>query len=395
MNMLIFDNRTESYTIMKNRMASMSKQKVNLLVCMVMLWAAGSSANAGNTADGALLVAGLTEQVKGWFGSDDSAKSTAKRKALYKEWVLPDVAPSPKNNRMEAKKAELGKMLFFDPRLSGDGKMSCATCHNPQYGWSDGFPTARGDKNKVLARATPTVINVGFNKILMWDGREATLEDQAMGPILNPEEMNNTVKKMLRTLKGIPEYVRVFKEAFSGLPPTEGAYRRAMAMYQRTIVANDSRFDHWVSGKADEMSAEEKEGFQVFTDPERGNCAVCHRPPNFTDDGFHNIGLASFGKKDPDLGRFNEKPVRITKGAFKTPPLRNITQTAPYFHDGSAQTLRDVVEHYASGGAVRTNLSPNLKRLNLSTQEKAALVKFLQSLTSELDPDLFKVRLPR
>jgi len=373
----------------------MSKHKVTLLVCMVMLWTVESSASADNSEKGTFLVASLADDVRGWFGGGDEPTSKAKHKALYKEWVLPDVAPSPKNNRMEAKKAELGKMLFFDPRLSGDGKMSCATCHNPQYGWSDGFPTGRGHKNMVLARATPTVINVGFNKILMWDGRESTLEEQAMGPILNPEEMNNTVKKMLRTLKGIPEYVRVFKEAFSGLPPTEGAYRRAMAMYQRTIVANDSRFDRWVSGKTDEMSAEEKEGFKIFTDPERGNCAVCHRPPNFTDNGFHNIGLASFGKKNPDLGRFNQKPVRITKGAFKTPPLRNITETSPYFHDGSAQTLRDVVEHYAAGGAVRTNLSPNLKSLSLSSQEKAALVKFLESLTSEIDPDLYKVRLPR
>jgi len=360
-----------------------------------MLWAVVSIASANDSTNGAIVVAGLTDQVKGWFSSNSSSGAKSRRKAIYKEWVLPDVAPSPKNNPLETKKAELGKMLFFDPRLSGDGKMSCATCHNPQYGWSDGFPTGRGHKNMVLGRATPTVINVGFNKILMWDGREATLEEQAMGPILNPEEMNNTVKKMLKTLRGIPEYVRVFKEAFSGLPPTEGAYRRAMAMYQRTIVANNSRFDRWVSGKSDEMSDIEKEGFNVFVDPERGNCSVCHRPPNFTDNGFHNIGLKSFGRKNPDLGRFIQKPVRITKGAFKTPTLRNVTETAPYFHDGSAQTLRDVVEHYASGGVVRTNLSPNLKSLNLSEQEKTALVKFLQSLTSELDPNLFKVRLPR
>jgi cytochrome c peroxidase len=165
-------------------------------------------------------------------------------------------------------------------------------------------------------------------------------------------------------------------------------------MYQRTVVANDSPFDRWVRGDAEAMTAQQVRGFNVFRDPGKGNCAVCHRPPNFTDNGFHNIGLPSFGKKNPDLGRHGQVPVEMTRGAFKTPSLRNVAQTAPYFHDGSAKTLMDVVKHYETGGVVRTNISPNMIKPDLTEQDKEDLVAFLKALTSDWEPQLAQVTLP-
>ncbi|MDH5327539.1 MAG: tryptophan tryptophylquinone biosynthesis enzyme MauG [Gammaproteobacteria bacterium] len=315
-------------------------------------------------------------------------------KQILSQWLLPNLPQAPGGNRFDKKKIELGKMLFFDPRLSGDGTMSCATCHNPELGWSDGLATAKGHKGKTLKRATPTIINVGFNKILMWDGRAKTLEDQAMGPIVNPEEMHNTVNNMLKTLKGIPGYVSAFKDAFYGLGINQTRVSKALAMYQRMVVSNNSPFDHWLQGDDKAMTPSQIRGFKIFLNPSKGNCAVCHRPPSFTDNGFHNIGLASFGKKNPDLGRHHQVKVGMTRGAFKTPPLRNIAQSAPYFHDGSAATLEAVVDHYANGGVVQSNLSPNFIQANLDAKDKKDLVAFLKALTGKWDPKLAQVTLP-
>ena len=327
-------------------------------------------------------------------GVMQTSNSEAARQILT-EWILPETAPSPNDKPLDPQKVALGKMLFFDPRLSGDGKMSCATCHNPALGWSDGFSTGRGHNGKVLPRATPTIINVGFNNIFMWDGREKSLEAQATGPIVNPDEMHNSVDKMIKTLKSIPGYVREFNKAFYGLGINATRYRTAIAMYQRMVVAHNSPFDRWIQGDVNAMTTQQVRGFEIFRDPGKGNCMVCHRPPNFTDNGFHNIGLPAFGKKNPDVGRFGQIPVDMTRGAFKTPPLRNIAQTAPYFHDGSARTLMDVVNHYTTGGVVTTNLSPNMIKPNLSTQDKKDLVAFLEALTGEVDPSLAEVTLPK
>jgi len=311
------------------------------------------------------------------------------------DWLLPEVAPSPNDNKMDTKKAALGKMLFFDPRLSGNGKMSCATCHVPDLGWSDGRETATGHNGMRLPRATLSIINVGFNKILMWDGRNKELEDQAIDPILDPKEMRNTEKNLLKTLKGIPGYVNAFKDAYWGLGISTNRIARSLAMYQRQVIATNSPFSRWVRGDESAMSESQKRGFEVFTDTERGNCITCHRPPNFTDNGFHNIGLLSFKASAPDLGRFNQKKVNMTKGAFKTPTLWNIAETAPYFHDGSAKNLRQVLNHYISGGKVRTNLSPNMKLLRLNPGEQNDLLEFLNALTGEVDQKLTEFTLPK
>jgi len=311
----------------------------------------------------------------------------------FKEWQLSRSPPSPANNIMNEKKAALGKMLFFDPRLSGDGSMSCASCHDPNRGWADGLPTASGHKGKSLRRATPSIINVGYNEILMWDGRAKSLEDQALGPILNPDEMHNTRKNLVASLKNIPGYVKAFKGAYSGLGINEDRIRRSLAMFQRKIIVKNSPFDRWLQGDNEAMTVQQVRGFAVFT--ENGNCILCHRPPNFTDNGFHNIGLASYAAPSPDLGRHEQKPAKLTRGAFKTPSLRNVAQTAPYFHDGSATSLEAVVEHYAKGGEIENNLSPNMIKPNLTEQDKSDLVAFMKALTGKVDGRLVIVSLPK
>lgn len=305
--------------------------------------------------------------------------------ASLQKWLLPEV-PYPENNKPNAARVELGKMLFFDTRLSGDGNMSCATCHSPLFGWSDGLPTAKGFKSKVLGRASPTVTNSAYNTLQMWDGRKKSLEDQALGPMLSNAEMNVDLSMALKFLQGNSKYAAAFEKAYPGMGIKDETLAMALASFERTVISNDSPFDRWVKGDKNALTKQQINGFKLFVDPEKGNCAVCHSAPNFSDSGFHNIGLASWGHENPDMGRYAIKPLNLMKGAFKTPTIRDITLSAPYFHDGSAMTLMEVVEHYAIGGEVRTNLSPNMKKLNLSDTEKADLVEFMQTLTTPPKP---------
>lgn len=301
------------------------------------------------------------------------------------DWILPPV-PHPKDNQSNAARIELGKKLFFDPRLSGDGNMSCATCHSPLFGWSDGLATAKGFQSKVLGRASPTVINTGYNFLQMWDGRKKSLEDQAMGPMLSNEEMNMNIPKLIAFLKSNQQYSKNFAAAYPKQEIGEITIAKAIATFERTVISNNSPFDKWIKGDKKAMTKEQVLGFKLFINPEKGNCAVCHSPPNFTDNGFHNIGLASFGNKNPDLGRYAQRPLKLMKGAFKTPTLRDISDTAPYFHDGSAANLSEVVIHYIKGGVVKTNLSPNMKALSLTDKESKAIVEFLRALTTKHKP---------
>jgi cytochrome c peroxidase len=295
-----------------------------------------------------------------------------------KQWLLPAV-PQPEDNTSTPGRVELGKALFFDPRLSGNGAISCATCHNPALGWSDGLKTAVGWGGQTLPRATPTVVNTAFNTQFMWDGRKKSLEDQALGPMKTPAEMNTDFTVALSRLRSVPGYVAMFDKAYPGAGISEETIAKAIAAFERTVVSRDSAFDRWLAGDRKAMTVAQWRGFKVFNDPAKGNCATCHSGPNFTDNGYHNIGIAPAG--EPDLGRFNIRKVASMKGAFKTPTLRDIELTAPYFHDGSAATLRDVVEHYARGGDDRSNLSDSIKPLDLTEQDKSDLVEFMKALT--------------
>ena len=301
-----------------------------------------------------------------------------------KEFLLPNKMPYPQDNPPNEARIQLGQKLFFDPRLSGEGNMSCATCHNPGLGWSDGMPTGKGVKSSVLGRASPTLINTGFNSLQMWDGRKQSLEDQAMGPMEANVEMNMDVGKLFQWLNANAAYKVLFEKAYPGEGVNEKTLSKAMASFERTVISNNSSFDRWVKGDARAMTSQQVEGFKVFAS--KANCMTCHNGPNFTDNGFHNLGLASWGDKEPDMGRYAIKPIGLMKGAFKTPTLRDVARTAPYFHDGSAKTLMDVVDHYAKGGVVKTNLSPNMKSLDLSMDDKKALVAFMEALTSPYKP---------
>jgi cytochrome c peroxidase len=301
-------------------------------------------------------------------------------------WLLPDQPSHPADNKPSASRVELGKMLFFDPRLSRDGNMSCASCHNPVLGWSDGLPTAKGVKSMVLGRASPTVVNTGYNSIQMWDGRKATLEDQAIGPMLADVEMNADMGAIFKWLGTNEGYKSAFDKAYPGEGVNEKTFAKALAAYERTIVSNNSPFDRWLKGDANAMTPQQVRGFRLFQDEKKGNCAACHVGANFTDNGFHNIGLASYGKDNPDMGRFLIRPIAALKGAFKTPTLRDVELTAPYFHDGSAKTLEEVVEHYTKGGAVHKDLAANMKKLDLTAQDKADIVAFMKALTSPHQP---------
>lgn len=301
--------------------------------------------------------------------------------AAERAWRLPGV-PMPKDNVSTPARVDLGRALFFDPRLSGNGASSCATCHNPSLGWSDGQKTAVGFGGVVLGRATPTIVNTAFNTQFMWDGRAKSLEDQALGPMKAADEMNTDFPAVIARLSSMPSYRALFEKAYPGEPVGEPTIAKAIAAFERSVISRDAPFDRWLAGDTRALTPEQYRGWKVFNDPAKGNCAACHNGPNFTDNGFHNIGIRAAGA-NPDLGRFNIRKVASMKGAFKTPTLRDIELTAPYFRDGSAATLRDVVEHYARGGDDRSNLSADMKKLDLTERDKSDLVAFLKALTGK------------
>jgi cytochrome c peroxidase len=291
-------------------------------------------------------------------------------------WLRPAAAPAPADNLPNDARIALGEMLFFDPRLSRKANMSCASCHNPALGWSDGLPTATGFDMQTLARATPTIINAAFNPIQMWDGRKGTLEEQALGPIEAGGEMNMPLPEMVTRLKTIHGYASKFEQAYPGLGISEVTVARAIASYERTVLSTESPFDRWRKGDEQAVSASAKRGFDLFTG--KANCAICHMGYNFTDNGFHNIGVKDSAA---DVGRFAQRPLKSMRGAFKTPTLRDIALTGPYMRNGAYTTLLEVVEHYDRGGDDKSNLDINMTPLGLSATEKADLVAFMESLT--------------
>ena len=319
----------------------------------------------------ALVAAGLTA-----CAGADSGERVPPAAAADRAWLLPAMV-QPADNQSTPARVELGKVLFFDNRLSGPSGMSCASCHEPTLGWADGLKTAVVGKD-VLPRASPSMINVGYNTQFMWDGRKKSLEDQAIGPhrhLSTPDYV--AAANRLAQMAG---YQKLFAAAYPGEQINPESISRALAVFERTIVSNDSPFDQWVAGDTKALTPAQYRGFKVFTDAGKGNCAACHNGPNFTDNGFHNVGLKSSAT---DLGRYNIRKLEAMKGAFKTPTLRDIETTAPYFHDGSAATLREVVEYYARGGEDPTHRSPDIKKLALTEQDKDDLVAFLRALTGK------------
>ena len=308
--------------------------------------------------------------------AEDYMKPSAEDLETY---LRPSKVPQGDNNASSPARVELGKQLFFDPRLSGSNSISCATCHNPALGWSDGQPKAVGHGTKVLGRASPTVLNAAYQKFQFWDGRAASLEEQALGPIASAVEMNQPMDELVDEIKAIPGYVDMFKTAYPDEDISPLTIAKAIAVFERTVVASESDFDRWLTGLDDAMSEEELWGFLVFKG--KGNCTACHTGHSFADSKFHNIGL----KGEDNPGRYAIEPDEKLKGAFKTPTLRDIALTAPYMHNGAYATLEEVVEHYNKGGFENGGTpSPDMKpSLNLSERDKKALVAFMKSLTGD------------
>jgi cytochrome c peroxidase len=295
-------------------------------------------------------------------------------------FVRPAAPPMPADNAMTPARVELGRMLFFDPRLSGSSWISCATCHNPALGWSDGLPTAIGNGMKALQRHTPTILNAAYNKRQMWDGRFASLEEQALGPIGSEDEMNLNLGEMVRRLREIRGYRAHFERAYPGEGISAKTVAKAIASFERTIVSREAPFDRWQAGDEGAVTAGAKRGFELFRG--KANCAACHQGGNFTDDGYHNIGVQQWPGVY-DEGRFTKVAVKVLRGAHKTPSLRDVAYTAPYMHNGAYSTLRAVVEMYARGGDDHENLDPNIRKLDLTSAEVDDIVAFLESLSGE------------
>jgi cytochrome c peroxidase len=337
----------------------------------------------------ALLVMTATHGDAASVGKAAPAKETAKSiEDLKTEYRRPHAIPFPKSNPYTVEKAALGKKLFFDTRLSAANILSCASCHNPAYGWGDGQPRGVGHNMKTLGRRSPSIVNAAFGEIFMWDGRAATLEEQALGPIRADVEMNLPVEQLMEKLKAIPEYQPLFQAAFPKDGLTPDSIAKAIATYERTVVSGRAPFDAWIEGDTKAISEEAKRGFVLFNT--KAGCMNCHSGWNFTDDSFHDIGLTS-----PDVGRAKILPgIPKMQYAFKTPGLREITRRGPFMHDGSVSTLEAVMEHYDEGGINRPSRSELMKPLGLSKQEKDDLVAFMKTLSSDMDPTTVPV-LPR
>lgn len=291
---------------------------------------------------------------------------------------LPTVVPIPPTNLNYTAKVELGKQLYFDGRLSKNNAISCAFCHNPFTGFADPRQTSIGVGGGIGGRQAPTVYNTGFLPLQFWDGRAGSLEEQAIGPIVNPVEMAETHENVVKKLGKIKGYQQQFRAVFGTDVNLQGI-AEAIAAYERTVVSTNSAFDKYVSGDAQAMDEAAVRGMALFKGKAR--CILCHNGPNFTDNQFHNLGVPQVGPMKEDHGRFYVTRLERDKGAFKTPTLRSITETAPYMHDGAFKTLEEVVEFLDQGGGTNPNLSPLMKPLGLTQPEKADLIAFLKALS--------------
>ena len=300
---------------------------------------------------------------------------------------LPPVV-HPKDNAPTPEKISLGKQLYFDGRLSADNKVSCASCHDPAKGFSNGEQFATGVEGKKGGRNSPTVINAAYGNLQFWDGRAKSLEDQALGPIQNPIEMNMTLEAVVAKLNGIEGYKQQFQQVF-GTDVTSDGIAKAIACYERTVLCGDAPFDKFQAGDKAALSEAAARGKKLFFG--KANCTACHAGASFTDNGFHNIGLPG-----TDEGRATINKSVGDKGAFKTPTLRDIARSGPYMHDGSLKTLEEVVAHYNKGGTPNPQLDEELFPLKLTDAEAADLVTFLkEGLASTSYPNHTAPELPK
>jgi len=310
-----------------------------------------------------------------WSGISISGFVHPDRTAWQEKYRRPAEIPFPKSNPYSEAKTKLGRMLFFDPILSGSGVRSCANCHNPSLSWGDGLPRAIGEKKSALR--APTLLNVAWVPRLGWDGHFRDLEAVAFGPITAPGNMNLPEKVLIERLSAIPGYVDAFDAAFGDGEITRRKIELVIATFERSIVSGEAPFDRWLKGDETAISEAAKRGFGLFNS--KANCASCHSGWSFTDNSFHDIGTA----KGDDIGRARLFPKSIKlRYAFKTPTLRDVARRAPYMHNGSVVTLDAVIDLYDRGGIDRPSRSDLISPLRLTKDEKADLVAFLHTLTS-------------
>lgn len=295
----------------------------------------------------------------------------------------------PEDNRFRPEVAELGRKLFYDPILSSDHTVSCATCHQPERAFTDGRPVSVGLQGAVGERNAISLGNVGYRyKGLFWDGKAESLEASVSHPLTSAHEMGSDWPTVLGKLNKNPDYSRDFAQVFG---KREGAIKReevekALAQFMRSLITSGSKFDQVLSGKV-AFDASEERGFHLFFDSAEtlpdAECGHCHTDPLFTSLEFANNGIEAVVQLEEfrDVGRAGVSGQYWDKGKFRIPSLRNVALTAPYMHDGRFQTLEEVIEHYASGGHAQLNTSPNVRKLQLNDQHKADLVAFLHTLT--------------
>jgi cytochrome c peroxidase len=292
----------------------------------------------------------------------------------------------PDDNAYTPQKADLGKLLYFDKRLSSDGTVSCASCHAPAKAFTDWSPFATGIGGQQGGRSAPTVINRAYSTLQFWDGRSPSLEDQAKGPLANPIEMtvdkqgDLAHKHVVSRVKAVPGYVERFRKVFGPGEFNIDHVAQAIATFERSVLSGNSPYDRYQAGDQKAMTPEQIRGMEVFF--KKAACDSCHLGFNFTDSSFENIGIG-MDKPNPDLGRFLVTHKEEDKGAFKTPTLREVEHTYPYMHDGSLKTLEEVVEHYDKGGIKNPRLNQRIKPLHLTEQEKRDLVAFMKALSGE------------
>jgi cytochrome c peroxidase len=271
-------------------------------------------------------------------------------------------------------------LLYFDKRVSKDGTVSCATCHDPKMAWAEHTPVSDGIGQQKGGRNAPTVINAAYATSQFWDGRAKTLEEQATGPVENPIEMGHKMEAVVDAFSKIPDYQERFQKVF-GTGVTKEGFAKAIAAFERTVLSGDSPYDRFVQGDQNALTDAQKRGWETF----RSHCSTCHTPPLFSNYRFFNAGVGT-GKPNPDEGRKKVTGKESDLGKFRTPPLRDIAETHPYFHDGSAAKLEDAVALMASGGKDNPNLSEMLKSVRdakLGEKDQKDLVEFLKALSGK------------
>jgi cytochrome c peroxidase len=338
------------------------------------------------------------ERLRKLYSSGDQTqwpKPVLKKEAEagFRDIGLLDKMTYPADNAYSEAKKDLGKVLFFDPRLSVSGQIACASCHEPQLAWGDGKQLANGHDRQFGKRNAMTLLNTGYYTSLFWDGRATSLEDQARFPVQDHLEMNMDLSGMEKRLKEINGYKPLFQKAFGDEQISLDRIFKAIATFERTVVSKRSRFDEFISGKPNALKDDEVLGLHLFRT--KAGCINCHNTPAFSDNKFHNDGQTLFGSDKEDLGRYNVTKDKTDVGKFRTPSLRDVAFTGPWFHHGNFPSLKDVVLFYNLGNpapiqrkyqGVRDSLlpknSPMLEKLNMDNKEIDALIAFMQAISS-------------